>query len=95
MKMSYNLTEKTTRTEKFEKYLNMYIINFKTNCYKLTASGNVIHSILNYKLLRPAGNLRLPKNKNRQNSKLKKKFSGKSVEDIKNRTFYNYFSIFN
>ena len=39
----------------------MYIINFKTICYKLNASGKIIHSILNYKLKRPVSNLRLPK----------------------------------
>ena len=61
MKISYNLKKRTTETEKFEKYFKMYIINFKTIRYKLTASGNIIHSILNYKLMRPVGNLRLPK----------------------------------
>ena len=39
----------------------MYIINFKTIRYELTASGNTIHSILNYKLMRPISNLGLPK----------------------------------
>ena len=61
MKVSYNLTKRTIKTEKFEKDLKMYIINFKTICYKLTASGNIIHSIQNYKLMRPVSNLRLPK----------------------------------
>ena len=58
----------------------MFIMNFKTIRYKLTASGYIIHSILNYKPMRPVSNLRLPKEKN---SKLKKKLSEKSVEGIK------------
>ena len=29
------------------------IINFKTIRYKLTAMGNIIHSILKHKLMRP------------------------------------------
>ena len=35
-KISYRLTKRTTKTEKFEKGLKMYIINFKTKGYKLT-----------------------------------------------------------
>ena len=34
--MKISLTKRTTRTEKFEKCLKMYIINFKTKGYKLT-----------------------------------------------------------
>ena len=56
MKISYNLTKKT----KTEKYLKMYIINFKTR-YELTASGNISQSILKYKLMRIVSNLGLPK----------------------------------
>ena len=36
MKIKYNLTKRTTKTEKFEKCLKKYIINFKTKDYKLT-----------------------------------------------------------
>ena len=36
-----------TKTEKFEKFLIMYIINLMTIRYRLIASGNIIHSILN------------------------------------------------
>ena len=36
MKISYNLTKRTTKTEKLEKCLKMYIIDFKTKGYKLT-----------------------------------------------------------
>ena len=47
MKISYNLTKRTTKTEKFEKNFNLFIINFKITRYKLTASRNIIHSKLN------------------------------------------------
>ena len=30
MKISYNLTKRTTKNEKFEKCLKVYIINFRT-----------------------------------------------------------------
>ena len=43
MKISYNLTKRTTKTEKLEKYFKIFIINFKTIRYKLTASGNINH----------------------------------------------------
>ena len=43
MKVSYNLTKRTTKTEKFENYLKMYIINFNTKGYELTAPGNVFN----------------------------------------------------
>ena len=36
MKISYNLTKRITKTEKFEKCLKKYIINFKTKGYKLS-----------------------------------------------------------
>ena len=49
--------KRATNAEKFGKYLKMYIINLKTIIrYKLTATGSIIHSILNYKLLRPVSN---------------------------------------
>ena len=57
----YNLTKKTTKTEKFENHLKMYIINFKTIRYELTPLGNIIHSILNYKFMRLVSNLGLRK----------------------------------
>ena len=47
MKVSYNSTKRTTKTEKFEKNFNMFIINFQTIRYKLTDSGNIIHSMRN------------------------------------------------
>ena len=61
MKISYILTKRTTKTEKFEKYLKMYTQNFRTIHYKLAASVKIIHSILNCKLVRPVSNLYLPK----------------------------------
>ena len=36
MKINYNLTKRTTKTEEFEKCLKIYIIDFKTKGYKLT-----------------------------------------------------------
>ena len=65
MKISYNLT-KITQTEKFGKCSKMYIIDLKSIRYKLTALGNIIHSILIYKLMRPVSNLRLPKEQKQQ-----------------------------
>ena len=64
MKISYNLTKRTTKPEKFAKRLKMYIMNFKTLRYKLTASGKIIHSIPNYKLMRSVSNFRLLKEQN-------------------------------
>ena len=42
----------------------MYIINFKTIRYKLTASVDIIYSIFNYQLTKPVGNSRLRKEPN-------------------------------
>ena len=54
MKISYKLTRRTTKTEKFAEYLKMCIItNFETIGYKLTAIFNISYSFLNYKLMRP------------------------------------------
>ena len=54
--------ENNNKNWKVEKFLKMYIIiTFKTFHYKLTALGNIVHSILNYKLMRPVSILRLPK----------------------------------
>ena len=47
MKISYNLTKRKTKTEKFEKNFNMIIKNFKTIRYKLTALVNIIYLMLN------------------------------------------------
>ena len=43
----------------------MYI-NFKNTCYKVTVLGNIIQSVLNYSLMRPVSNLRLPKEQKKQ-----------------------------
>ena len=73
MKISYNLTKRTTKTKKFKNYLKMYIINFKTKGYELTASGNLINSILNYKLTRLISNLRLPKEQKQAKTAISRK----------------------
>ena len=51
--------KKNNKTEKFEKFCKC--IKFITIRNKLTVSGNVVHSILNYKLKRPVSILRLHK----------------------------------
>ena len=54
--------EKNNKFRKVLKTLTKYnITNFKTIRYKLTAPGKIIHLIPNYKLIRPARTLRLPK----------------------------------
>ena len=42
MRISFNLKKITTKTDNFEKSLKMYIINFMTIRYDLTALGNII-----------------------------------------------------
>ena len=87
-KIIYNLTKRTTKTEEFEKYFEMFIKNFKTICYKLTASGNIIHSILKYKLMRLISKLRLPnKQKQAKTATSRKKLIDKSVEGVENWSF--------
>ena len=55
--------EKKNKTLKFENYLKMFsIINFKT-IRNMTTPGNIVHSTLNFMLMRPVRILRLPKNK--------------------------------
>ena len=56
--------EKTKQKLKKLKKNEMCII--KTIRYKLSALGNIIHSIFNYKLMRPVSNLRLPKEQKKQ-----------------------------
>ena len=60
--------------EKLKRLKKMYnIINFMTIRYKLAASSNITHSMLNYKLMRPIGILQLHKEKKAgKNSKCKK-----------------------
>ena len=58
-----------------KKMITNNIKNFKTNRYKLTASRNIIHSILNSRLMRPLSILQLQKKiKNRKVKKFKEKF---------------------
>ena len=87
MKISYNLTKRATKTEKFENYFKMYIINLKTKGYELTVSGNIINSIPNYKLKRLVSNLRLPKEQKQEKTAISRtKLSKKSAEGIKKIT---------
>ena len=54
--------------------MKMYILNFKTIRYKLSAPGNINHSIFNYKLMRPVSNLRQPKEQiNRKKQQIQEK----------------------
>ena len=92
MKICYNLTKRTTKTEKLEKNFKMFIINFKTIPYKLTTSGNINNSILNYKPMRPVINLRLPKEQKQQiQEKIERE---KCRRHEKNELFTENFSIF-
>ena len=58
-------TKRTTEFEKIEKSFKIVkkenILNFKTIRYYPTALVKIIHSILNYKFMRPVSILRLPK----------------------------------
>ena len=77
MRLSYKLTKRTTKTEKIKKslkILEMYkIINFKTIRSKLTASSDIIHSILINKLIRPISFLLQPKEGKKQKTANSKK----------------------
>ena len=56
--------DEKNKTEKLKNSLKIYIIiNFKAIRCKLSASGSIIQSIFNYKLMRPVSILRLLKNK--------------------------------
>ena len=94
MKISYKLRKKTTKTEKFEKHLKVYIINFKTKSYELTASGNIINSTLNYKLKRVVSNLRLPKKQKQAKIAISRKKRARKVSKaLKNKLFPKNFSM--
>ena len=86
------MKKRTTKTEKFEKYFKMFIINFKTIRYKLTALGKIIHSILNDKPMRPLSNLRLPKEQKQQ---IQEKIEQEKSQALKNEHFAKNSSIFN
>ena len=60
MRINYKLTK--TKIEIFQKFLKLYIIiKFNYIRCKLTASGKIFNSILNYNLMRPVSLLRQPK----------------------------------
>ena len=96
-RISYKLTKRTTKTEKFEKFLKMFnIIIYKVIGYKLTASGNITHLIVNYKFMIPIRILRLPKNKKNSKTENSKNLSEKSFNAIRERIFrYKLFSFQN
>ena len=74
MRISYKLMKRTTKTEKFEKFLKKYnIINFKTIQYSLIASGNISHFIFIYTFRKPVSFLRLPKERNKKAKTAKSK----------------------
>ena len=94
MIISYNWTKKTTITEKFEKGLKKYVINFKTKGYKLTNwFGNVNNSILNFKFKRLVSNLKLPKEQKQQFQE--KNWVRKVSKALKNELFTRNFPMFN
>ena len=70
MKTSYNLTKRTTKTEKFENHFKMYIINFKTKGYELTPSVTSIIQPSITSLRDLAAIYGYLKNKNRQKQQL-------------------------
>ena len=59
------------------------IINLKTISNTLTASGNIIHSNLNYKFMGLVSISRTPKGKIKRKQQIQKKISEKSVKAIK------------
>ena len=65
----------------------MYIINFKTIRYKLTASGNIIHSILNYKPIRPLRYLRLPREQKQQSQEKMERVKCRRHQKMKSNGF--------
>ena len=89
MRLSYNLTKRTTKTEKSEQYLKMYIINFvrlKATNWVLRVKSLIQYSITSLRDLSAIyGYL---ENKNRKKRAIsRKKLSEKSVEGIKKLTF--------
>ena len=89
MTISYKLSKKTTKTEKFEKFLKTNIIkNFWTNHYKLIALRNFFHSILISMLTRPLSILRLQKiKKTVKNGNVEKNSEIKVSEPLKSEFF--------
>ena len=91
MRISYKLTKRTTKTGKTEKFLKKYnIINVMTIRYKLTASGNIVHTALDYKLMRPVNILRLQRRKNRQKRQIQKKLSEKCRAKSHRKCIFQY-----
>ena len=63
--------------------------------YEQTASGNIINSILNYKLKRFVSSLRLPKEQKQAKTAIsRKKIERENCRRQKNELFTKYFSMF-
>ena len=71
----------------------MSSIKFNTIHQKLTALGNIFHSILNYKLMRPVSNLLLPEEHKQAKTANSRKKMRKVSKAIKNKLFTKYFSV--
>ena len=93
-RLSYMLTKRTTKTEKIEKSLKMYNINFKNIYHKLTASGRINHLVVNYKFMRPVSILRQPREKKAKTTN-SKNWATKMSKPLENELFSEIFSIFN
>ena len=90
------VNEKNNKNWHFEKFLKFCeIITFKTICFKLTASGNIFQSILNYKFIRLFSNLRLKKKKAGKKSRYKKNWERKVSKPLKSELSSEHFSVFN
>ena len=93
---SYKLTKSTTKTEKFEKSLKIYIIiNSKTICSKLTGSGNIIHLFGNYIFMSTVSILRLPRERKKAIKQTEKKYARKLSRLLENALFSKIFIILN
>ena len=93
MRISYNLTKGTTKTENYSKILKTFnILVFMTIRNKLITSDNIDHLILNYNIEKPVSFLRLP-NIKKQKQQIQKKLSEKSVGAIEKELFNVNFSI--
>ena len=70
---------------------NVIIINFTTVCYKVTASGDIIHSILNYWCMRLVSILPKECEKNRQKEQVQKNWTKKVLKSLEKLTSMAFF----
>ena len=61
MKVSYKLVKRTTKTEKYEKSLILYIPHSRTILYEVKGLGNIKHAVRIHRLIKSVSSLRLPK----------------------------------